>query len=117
EKAVGQVESWPKGLEIDAGHDFAEIVVLRDNHLEHDFIEFGQRSYEDGFQHDIDPPETSGIDRYLEIQLLSCQMRQKPARKPPDPSLRKTSSAVSLSGKIDPDPEGPRHNQLSLFDF
>ena len=23
----------------------------------------------------------------------------------------------ALSGRIDPDPEGPRHNQLSLFDF
>jgi len=31
--------------------------------------------------------------------------------------FEKTPLFSALSGKIDPDPKGPRHNQLSLFDF
>ncbi len=31
--------------------------------------------------------------------------------------FEKTPLFSALSGQIDPDPEGPRHNQLSLFDF
>ena len=31
--------------------------------------------------------------------------------------FEKTPLFSALSGKIDPDPEEPRHNQLSLFDF
>ena len=31
--------------------------------------------------------------------------------------FEKTPLFSALSGKIDPNPEGPRHNQLSLFDF
>ena len=96
-RIVATNETRPKGLEVDARHDLAKVMVLRDDRLEDSQIEFGQRCFGGGFQHGVGPPEASAIDAYWKYQMLSCQTLENHANlnfRPPGNGLFQRSQFV-----------------------
>ena len=54
---IATAEAWAKCLEVNASHDVAKIVILRNHYFEDGQVELGEVVFGNGFQHDVNPPE------------------------------------------------------------